>query len=156
MFYGLEQVVVKRTKADEYGIYRQDSDKCLWLMVACNTSESALKYGSAWADVAGVGFVSRLTASDIQESVEEEKEEKATSSEPQPVKAPTYDAPVKRTRITGVEPKIQVFVASGLTDEAIIAALLPLYVSNGKTEQQNRKYLGIYVPNMRKKFSKMA
>jgi hypothetical protein len=160
MFYGLEQIVIKRTQSDEFGIYRQDSDKKLWLMVACNTAESALKYGAAFAEVTEVEFVNKLTVSDMQIKEVEEKENETSRFTSvildKPVKEPTYDAPAKRTRITGVEPKIQAYIVAGLDDSAIIAALLPLYANNGKTEQQNRKYLGIYVPNMRKKFSKVA
>lgn len=141
MFFGLECIIARKTMCNEFGIYRMNEDKQMFLMVACNRPEDAIKYGAAWAEAANVPFQSRI---DISEKTPE-------NIEPTKQTQPTYDEPKKRTRVTGVEPQVQKLIQEGMDDNTIVEAILPMYLAAGKPETSSRNYLFNYVKIIRKK-----
>jgi len=111
------------TLGDEYGLYRRNSQKGIFLLFAYDEEKQALETGQKLAKLVGRSFINELPFT------------KARNAELKQI-ADKKAARASRKKVMGVTKMCMDLVAAGKSDKAIIVTILPKYIAAGYSEEK--------------------
>lgn len=155
MIHGVEQLLLKMTQADEFGIYRvTSSGDQLYVLSFDNQVEAQLVAQSLkafkTADGKFIKVVNHFPAMQLSKGFGWKTGELNITGA-RSGRSKEITKPVKRKNVRGIVQKCQALDYEGKTTLEIVAELLPLYLEAGRTEEFGTKRITETIQDIKKR-----